>query len=497
MTRLEGYEQIIGGDDLAIRAARAVAGSVLLLCLSVGLLSAAPTEFLWSGAPSLSTVDFAAFLDVVNARRPYANASEWRVGKVAHAIHANSGGQIQEFLSAYVCSEAGDCASDLGCGALRAMCSVRVPWDGASSDDDAADADRRGAVNTGSSTAGLHFVDAPRLNDLNYPNATSPKSVDFWVRYFEKQHTSDFDVWSHSKIQLFASNLSAFVGPLADLPTFERVSADPDGARVAHVGVSVAGRVVEFVGPAASLGESWTAPAWAEAECPAAHALVSSLAELEDAGGAAVDDATAFKGSQGPSLVGLGVVSADPTASSARPLYESLRTISAAEIALLPSAPSCAVVEVAWPSMPHFAARFVSNGAAPAGEYAVADLEGAIQADHDAFLTGRRGSWDRWLDQHLGLWYAGGEEKCDALISDLHADLEAAGVPFAERQQADALLIYAGFGYGAGALAVEYQFADCAADAPSECACDASNNDGLFEATTGDTCWALGDDWCA
>ncbi|KAH8072463.1 hypothetical protein JL721_3740 [Aureococcus anophagefferens] len=259
MTRLEGYEQIIGGDDLAIRAARAVAGSVLLLCLSVGLLSAAPTEFLWSGAPSLSTVDFAAFLDVVNARRPYANASEWRVGKVAHAIHANSGGQIQEFLSAYVCSEAGDCASDLGCGALRAMCSVRVPWEGA---------------------------------------------VDFWERYFEKQHTSDFDVWMHSKIQLFASNLSAFVGPLADLPTFERVSEDPDGARVAHVGVSVAGRVVEFVGPADSLGESWTAPAWAEAECPAAHALVSSLAELEDAGGAAVDDATAFRGSQGLSPSG-------------------------------------------------------------------------------------------------------------------------------------------------------------------------------------------------
>ncbi|KAH8094278.1 hypothetical protein JL720_4272 [Aureococcus anophagefferens] len=454
MTRLEGDEQIIGGDDLAIRAARAVAGSVLLLCLSVGLLSAAPTLFLWSGAPSLSTVDFAAFLDVVNARRPYANASEWRVGKIAHAIHANSGGQIQEFLSAYVCSEAGDCASDLGCGALRAMCSVRVPWDGASSDDDVADADRRGAVNTGSSTAGLHFVDAPRLNDLNYPNATSPKSVDFWVRYFEKQHTSDFDVWMHSKIQLFASNLSAFVGPLADLPTFERVSVDPDGVRVAHVGVAVAGRVVEFVGPASSLGESWTAPAWAEAECPAAHALVSSLAELEDAGGAAVDDATAFKGSQGLAR------------------------------------------RVAWPSMPHFSAIRVDD-AAPAGEYAVADLEGAIQADHDAFLTGRRGSWDRWLDQHLGLWYAGGEEKCDALISDLHADLEAAGVPFAERQQADALLIYAGFGYGAGALAVEYQFADCTADAPSECACDASNNDGLFEATTGDTCWALGDDWCA
>ncbi|KAH8066579.1 hypothetical protein JL722_1026 [Aureococcus anophagefferens] len=330
MTRLEGYEQIIGGDDLAIRAARAVAGSVLLLCLSVGLLSAAPTEFLWSGAPSLSAVDFAAFLDVVNARRPYANASEWRVGKVAHAIHANSGGQIQKFLSAYVCSEAGDCASDLGCGALRAMCSVRVPWDGASSDDDAADADRRGA--------------------------------------------------------------------------------------------------------------------------------------LEDAGGAAVDDATAFRGSQGLSLVGLGVVSADPTAASARPLYESLHDVSAADVALLPSAPSCAVVEVSWPSMPHFSARFVSNGAAPAGEYAVADLEGAIQADHDAFLTGRRGSWDRWLDQHLGLWYAGGEEKCDALISDLHADLEAAGVPYAERQQADALLIYAGFGYGAGALAVEYQFADCAAE---------------------------------
>ena len=93
----------------------------------------------------------------------------------------------------------------------------------------------------------------------------------------------------------------------------------------------------------------------------------------------------------------------------------------------------------------------------------------------------------------MGLWYSGGAEKCARLVADLHADLAAAGVPYAQRQQADALLVYAGFG---SAMSVEYQFADCTSDAPEECACDASNNDATFLAKTGDSCWALGDDWC-
>ena len=503
----EGYEPIVGAEDVAVRAARTVAGAVLLLCVSVGLFSsgAAPREYLWGEGASLdSTVDFATFLEVLKAQTPSTNASQWRIGKVAHAVHASSGSQVQAFLNDYVCSEAGDCASDLGCGALRAMCSVRVPWrsaDADDDDDDAVDSGLRAAVNTGSSTAGLHFVDAPRLNDLRYPNATSPKGVDYWVGYMEAAHGdwTTFDAWMHSKLQLYATNLSRFVDPLreAGVARLERTSRDVDGVRVAHVGFNVAGRVLELVGPAASLGARWDAPAWSADECAAAHALVSSVRALDAAGGAAVDDATAFDAGQGLSLVGVGVLAADPTAPSARPLYESLRAVTAADVTLVPAAPDCDVVEAAWPSMPHAALRFVRNGAAATGPRAPGDMERYVQAAHDAFLAGaRRGSWDRWLDNHVGLWYDGGAAKCDALVQDLHADLDAAGVVYAQRQQADALLVYAAFGFGAGPMAVEYQFAACTSDAPAECACDASNNNDLFEAATGDSCWADGDDWC-
>jgi hypothetical protein len=380
------------------------------------------------------------------------------------------------------------------------MCSVRVPWEGAGSDDDddGADASRRGAVNTGHSTAGLHFVDYPAANDLAYPANGTAKGLDFWVGYFEAAHgdLTTFDGWMHSKIQLYASNLTDFYAPMkaSGVAAFERTSSDADGETVAHIGVSLAGRIVEFVGPATSLGD-WDAPRWSRDECPEAHSLVSSMKDLDDAGGAAIDDATAFGGTQGLALVGVGALAAAPTGAAARELYESLRAATAADVTQLASA-HCGVVQVAWPSMPHYAVRYVRNAAAATGEYGAADFDAYVERTHRAFLAGRGGaSWDRLLDQHLGMWYSGGGDAANALAARIKKDLGAAGVPFAERQQADARLLYVAF--STGALAIEYQFANGASDAPSECACVADNNDATFEAQTGDACWALGDDWCA
>ena len=71
-----------------------------------------------------------------------------------------------------------------------------------------------------------------------------------------------------------------------------------------------------------------------------------------------------------------------------------------------------------------------------------------------------------------------------------------ADVPYAERQQPDAHLFYAGYD---GPFALEYQFEHCdadRADAPAECGCTGDNNEDTWYNLTGDTCWAMGDDWC-
>ena len=102
-----------------------------------------------------------------------------------------------------------------------------------------------------------------------------------------------------------------------------------------------------------------------------------------------------------------------------------------------------------------------------------------------------------FLDQHLGFWYSGTAAESEQLLAELHASLASNAVPYAQRQQTDALLVYAGYGWGAGALAYEFQFANAVSNASSECGCVASNNNDLFLEETGDTCWANTDDWCS
>ena len=103
-------------------------------------------------------------------------------------------------------------------------------------------------------------------------------------------------------------------------------------------------------------------------------------------------------------------------------------------------------------------------------------------------------AWDRWsraLDQHVGLWYGGDEEGCDARANATRVLLQVADLPVAERQEPDAHLFYAGYG---GEMIWEYQFGRCDAgrpDWPRECACDPDNC--WWE---GESCSKQDDSWC-
>ena len=77
------------------------------------------------------------------------NSSQWKIEKYTINLRSGTGASVNEFLRLFA-EPTTECASDLGCGALRAWCGVTLPFDHGASGQ-------------------LHFVDGNNLlNDLRY-----------------------------------------------------------------------------------------------------------------------------------------------------------------------------------------------------------------------------------------------------------------------------------------------------------------------------------------
>ncbi|KAH8057524.1 hypothetical protein JL722_6603 [Aureococcus anophagefferens] len=334
------------------------------------------------------------------------NSSNWRLQKMTHLSSLATLNSTLHLFTTYLAGSLTDCPSDLGCSVRRAKFGVRGTHSGA-----------------------LQFLAAPLFDDLG--------EADGWVTYFRELHGDmrNFDAFMHNKVVLYARDLATYAGPLiADgIPLMLRSSVDADGADVLHLGLQVEGVVFELVGAAGDM-PGVDAPAWSADECPAAHALPFTLAYLSD-------------------LVGLADDADD-------------------DFALYANEPLLAVTLGMTQHGPGVAIRFVDNAAAPSGSRSLADYDAYVRRDHEAFLyedgAQNPDGWDRYLDQHLGIWYSGGEASCQARASALRVLL--ADVP--SKTAADR------------------------ADAPAECGCTGDNNEDTWYNLTGDACWAMGDDWC-
>ena len=87
---------------------------------------------------------------------------------------------------------------------------------------------------------------------------------------------TNFNVWMHNKVVLFVPDLSFHQTKLNDdqVAYMKRLSTLSDGTVMAHLSVSVQGRIYELVGPASSadtMGFSYWSGS--DGECPAAHDL--------------------------------------------------------------------------------------------------------------------------------------------------------------------------------------------------------------------------------
>ncbi|KAH8053671.1 tRNA (adenine-N6-)-methyltransferase [Aureococcus anophagefferens] len=221
-----------------------------------------------------------------------------------------------------------------------------------------------------------------------------------------------------------------------------RSSVDADGADVLHLGLQVEGVVFELVGAAGDM-PGVERRRGARARSAAAHALPFTLAYLSDLVGLAddADDDFALYANEPLLAVALGVAQ---RTSRRGARYEHAAVLTGASHNVTHDSATCVVVDMGWDSQPGVAIRFVDNLAAqesrPRGLRRL-----RAPRPRGLPLRGRRaepGRLDRYLDQHLGIWYSGRGE-LPGQRSALRVLL--ADVPYAERQQPDAHLFYAGY----------------------------------------------------
>ena len=139
-----------------------------------------------------------------------------------------------------------------------------------------------------------------------------------------------------------------------------------------------------------------------------------------------------------------------------------------------------------------FAVRYVVNDRQPLDD--VADFDAFAAQMHADFRDAAWASWDRLLDQHVGLWYGGPRHACHDRAALARRLLAESDLSVAERSEPDAHELYAAY---AGPLAWEYQFMTCDASRPeasSECACVPSNNLADWERQSGRRTCANGTD---
>ena len=123
------------------------------------------------------------------------NSSDWVVAKHTLALRPREAAPVFEFVKTYLCEPKTPRLSDLGCENWRAWCVVRAPY---------------ASTEFGGHAFELHWVEAPSLNDLKRSDGRS--ALDGWIQGWEG--SDSFSAFSHNKVQLFTTDLDAWVSPL-------------------------------------------------------------------------------------------------------------------------------------------------------------------------------------------------------------------------------------------------------------------------------------------
>ena len=270
-----------------------------------------------------------------------------------------------------------------------------------------------------------------------------------------------------NKVSLWVPDLSSVVSGLKNYSAHNsgfgymtRQSSYSDGITVGHVLVPVEARVIELVGDISILDEKDRVgfDSWAEEECPFAQRLdhMPSLYASEYA----TSSFTEWGEKSAPMLIGMSVASASATAEAS--LLTSLHSRTGVQASHNSTVSgTCEVSTLRWPSMSDFRVRYVTNTAAHTGSNSVADYSIFIKDVHEIYTTQgvTWNSWDHFLDQHIGLMFAGDGDGCAAEGDAVQAMLEERpDVPVGARKKHGKNITHFYTGYE-GSMTWEYWFA--------------------------------------
>lgn len=405
------------------------------------------------------------------------SSADWRIEKHTINLHSSTGLEVHNWISRYLCTPKTSRPSDLGCGNLRVWCEIASPYTG---------------VEWKGHTFELHWVDAPSLND--FVNSSGNHDNDAWIEYLDglNRPQLEFNPFSHNKVQLYVRDLALYLERfiVGNVTHSKRWSLDKTGARVAHVGFNLAGRIYELVGSPVDDVKEWTH--WSQPECSAAHELEDSLKFYEDMAERAYPSSLGF-GFGEMLVVGISMSFHDPLgkaqaapAKSIATLYDHLEILAGARIQKRElTSKTCSIAEIRFDSMPGLVTRYVKNDSPQLKTLPknIEDYDSYAAALHAQYslatsskYDGEWYGWDHMLDQHIGLWYGGTFAPCLQRSASARKLLRVAQLGVGERGEPDAHEMYVGY---AGSMAWEYQWHNCNSSrpfAPAECACIATNN---------------------
>ena len=409
-------------------------------------------------------------------------AQTWEIYKHATPVMNGQGRGIFDFVTQYLCPSMGP-PTNLGCGGLKVGCTVKCA-----------------SCTTGS--AQLHWVDSKGL-DFH----SGSMKVEGWESYFKhlNANMTFFNAFMHNKNQLYVLRIGAIQAALdnASVPYYRRVSKYPHlgNYEIAHIGVDVAGRVVEIVGPYENLHDNTDFNVWADIECPAAHALSYTEDEYNNwamsffIGDDEVDGWEDRMEVSTPLFVGTSASSHDPQLHGE--MMTEMYNYTGAKATLIEESDYCTVMTLTWPDFEGWEFRYVHNKQAPIGSLSLEDYDTYIEDVHMQYIAqassdgGSWFNWDHWLDQHVGLKYQETGDTCVTMDRAVRKTIFEHQIPVGERRSADGAgnettHYYTGF---KGSVAWEMNVL-CSTDdgAPDVCACIGANNDELFHAKEGYSC---------
>lgn len=352
----------------------------------------------------------------------------------------------------------------------------------------------------------IHFVDTQVFD-------VAGASVESWVSVMEGLGMDSFNAFMHNKAQLYVPDLSPALAKLHTdgVDMVLRLSSSEGTDDVAHVGIQLAGRMYELVGPASSITSgdysSTTADlislfsAWSDDECPEAHELSQhNLTALSTYYKAAyktlgAQDWETSTGLYTPMLVGM--TAASSALSGVSSVLSALETVAGASTstASLYSG-ACEVATITFDSSDMFQpfAKYVANTGATqgAGAFTVAQWEADVADSHVTYTLdaadddgNSMSGWDHYLDQHIGLmryFYTADSDACYLENAEVLAQVQ--GLPVGGRSDtgdsaaaANATHYYTGY---PGLITWEYNVYNCAASSTTTydelCGCSEENS---------------------